>query len=63
MLPEGEVHRVKMEWDEKLPNAATFTLMREDHTMGNLIRMCAAPSEVTLHCVSRPCWSPAQATS
>lgn len=33
------VHRVVMVRDEKVPHAATFTLAREDHTLGNLLRM------------------------
>ncbi len=28
--------------DIKVPNAATFTLQREDHTVGNMLRMCGA---------------------
>lgn len=32
-------HRVDMAVDEKIPDAATFTLKREDHTLGNMLRM------------------------
>ena len=32
--------RVVMKLDEKMTNAATFTLKREDHTLGNLLRTC-----------------------
>lgn len=28
-----------MRTDEKLTNAATFTVLKEDHTLGNLLRM------------------------
>lgn len=38
-LPEG-MPKVSMAVDEKMPNAATFKLAREDHTLGNLLRMC-----------------------
>ena len=31
--------RVAMERDSKVANAATFTLLREDHTVGHLLRM------------------------
>jgi hypothetical protein len=40
-LAEGER---KCEWkdsaNEKMPNSGTLTVNREDHTVGNLIRMC-----------------------
>lgn len=32
--------RIAFERDTKVPNAGTFTLQREDHTVGNLVRMC-----------------------
>ncbi|KAK9830372.1 hypothetical protein WJX72_011365 [[Myrmecia] bisecta] len=38
VVPDG-LKKVAYERDTKVPNAATFTLQREDHTMGNLIRM------------------------
>jgi DNA-directed RNA polymerase subunit L len=25
--------------DTKIPNAATFTILKEDHTLGNMLRM------------------------
>lgn len=31
--------------DEVLPNAATFQLLREDHTLGNILRMCVCACE------------------
>ena len=31
--------RISIEKDTKVTNAATFTLQREDHTVGNLVRM------------------------
>ena len=33
------VPRISLEKDTKVTNAATFTLQREDHTIGNLVRM------------------------
>eukprot|EP00013_Stygamoeba_regulata_P020127 CAMPEP_0177649326 /NCGR_PEP_ID=MMETSP0447-20121125/11322_1 /TAXON_ID=0 /ORGANISM="Stygamoeba regulata, Strain BSH-02190019" /LENGTH=122 /DNA_ID=CAMNT_0019152067 /DNA_START=268 /DNA_END=636 /DNA_ORIENTATION=+ len=33
------VKKVSQERDTKVQNASTFTLQKEDHTMGNLIRM------------------------
>lgn len=38
MLPEG-AQKVTYEKDTKIQNAGKFTILREDHTMGNLIRM------------------------
>ncbi|CAL8469710.1 g9252 [Coccomyxa elongata] len=38
VVPEG-VRKISLEKDTKITNAATFTLQREDHTVGNLIRM------------------------
>lgn len=49
ILPEGvkkycEIHlnklmsRVNLEPDTKIPNAATLTLEKEDHTLGNMLR-------------------------
>ena len=33
------VRRVKVERDQRLTNASTLTIEREDHTIGNLLRM------------------------
>ena len=38
VLPEG-VRKLEYQRDTKLPNAGKFVMQREDHTMGNLIRM------------------------
>lgn len=38
MLPEG-AQKVTYEKDTKIQNAGKFLVLREDHTMGNLIRM------------------------
>jgi DNA-directed RNA polymerase II subunit RPB11 len=38
VVPEG-VKKVAYERDMKVMNAATFTVEREDHTIGNVIRM------------------------
>lgn len=31
--------RIEMEMDTKIPNAAQFKIRKEDHTLGNLLRM------------------------
>jgi DNA-directed RNA polymerase II subunit RPB11 len=36
-----DLPKITAKADAKVPNATTYTLMRECHTMGNLIRMCA----------------------
>lgn len=41
-VPE-DLPKITAKADAKVPNATTYTLMRECHTMGNLIRMCVAP--------------------
>ena len=38
VVPEG-VKKVSHERDTKIVNAAAFTIEREDHTIGNLVRM------------------------
>ncbi|PHT69269.1 DNA-directed RNA polymerase II subunit RPB11 [Capsicum annuum] len=38
VVPEG-VKKVSYERDTKIMNAATFTVEREDHTIGNIVRM------------------------
>ncbi|BBN18300.1 DNA-directed RNA polymerase II subunit RPB11 [Marchantia polymorpha subsp. ruderalis] len=38
VVPEG-MKKVAYERDMKIMNAATFTIQREDHTIGNVIRM------------------------
>ncbi|KAI9228093.1 MAG: DNA-directed RNA polymerase II complex subunit Rpb11 [Piptocephalis tieghemiana] len=30
--------KVRVELDQKIPNAATFSFLKEDHTLGNLVR-------------------------
>ncbi|KAI8611852.1 DNA-directed RNA polymerase [Chytriomyces sp. MP71] len=37
LIPEG-MQKVSMVKDSKIPNAATFSILREDHTLGNLLR-------------------------
>ena len=41
IIPAGK-KKVECVQDTKVSNAATFTLQREDHTLGNIIRMCAS---------------------
>lgn len=36
---EDDEKRLEYERDQKIPNAGTFTINKEDHTVGNLIRM------------------------
>jgi len=38
VLPEG-VKKLSYQKDTKLPNAGTFTIQKEDHTVGNIIRV------------------------
>eukprot|EP00275_Glaucocystis_incrassata_P001104 EC121817.1.p1 GENE.EC121817.1~~EC121817.1.p1 ORF type:complete len:123 (+),score=27.94 EC121817.1:196-564(+) len=38
VLPEG-VKKVSVSKDAKIVNAATFTVEREDHSVGNIVRM------------------------
>ena len=40
VLPEGQ-KKMEMEKDTKIPNAANFIIHKEDHTVGNLLRMYA----------------------
>lgn len=37
VLPDG-VKKVTTHKDTKIQNAATFTIQREDHTLGNVVR-------------------------
>jgi DNA-directed RNA polymerase II subunit RPB11 len=43
IVPEGK-RKVAFEADTKVASAGTFTVQREDHTLGNLIRMCVRPA-------------------
>lgn len=38
VVPEG-LQKISHEKDTKVPHAATFTIQREDHTIGNVVRM------------------------
>eukprot|EP00842_Homolaphlyctis_polyrhiza_P004994 jgi/Hompol1/5496/HPOL_000198-RA len=38
VVPDG-MKKISMEMDTKIPNAATFTILKEDHTLGNTLRM------------------------
>lgn len=38
VVPEG-LQKIAHEKDTKVPHAATFTIQREDHTIGNIVRM------------------------
>lgn len=37
-LPDG-ISKIQMEKDSKIPNTMLFTVMLEDHTIGNIIKM------------------------
>jgi DNA-directed RNA polymerase subunit L len=34
------LHRVEVTEDTKIPNAATIKIVKQDHTLGNMIRGC-----------------------
>jgi DNA-directed RNA polymerase II subunit RPB11 len=38
-LDEPNQKKISFEKDTKIPNAATITIFKEDHTLGNLLRM------------------------
>jgi DNA-directed RNA polymerase II subunit RPB11 len=42
ILADGQ-SKVTMAMDTKIPNAATFTIQKEDHTLANLLRMWGWP--------------------
>jgi DNA-directed RNA polymerase II subunit RPB11 len=39
LLDDENTIKVSFEKDTKIPNAVTFTIRKEDHTLGNLLRM------------------------
>jgi len=45
-LKEGE-KKITTIKDTKIPNAATFVVKKEDHTVGNLLRMCVPPATMS----------------
>mmetsp|Transcript_76530 Transcript_76530/g.247664 ORF Transcript_76530/g.247664 Transcript_76530/m.247664 type:complete len:234 (+) Transcript_76530:122-823(+) len=44
----GKIHRIHVYPDEKVPNAATYVIWIEDHTLGNLLRMELLRNETVL---------------
>ena len=46
VLKEGE-KKITTIKDTKIPNAATFVVKKEDHTVGNLLRMCVPPATMS----------------
>jgi DNA-directed RNA polymerase subunit L len=40
------VHRITYQEDQKIADAGTFTLLKEDHTLGNIIRMSVCPRQL-----------------
>lgn len=50
-LPDdGSVEKVSCIPDQKVPNAMTFMIQREDHTLGNTLRMTLLEDENILFC-------------
>ncbi|KAJ4841581.1 hypothetical protein Tsubulata_014504 [Turnera subulata] len=47
VVPEG-VKKVTFERDTKIINAGSFTIEREDHTIGNIVRICTATKMFSL---------------
>mmetsp|Transcript_4507 Transcript_4507/g.10322 ORF Transcript_4507/g.10322 Transcript_4507/m.10322 type:complete len:233 (-) Transcript_4507:157-855(-) len=46
----NEIHRIHVYPDEKVPNAATYHIWLEDHTLGNMLRMELLRNETVLFC-------------
>ena len=44
MPDDGSREKVVVIKDTKVPSAAMFVIEREDHTLGHMMRTCAAPS-------------------
>mmetsp|Transcript_11905 Transcript_11905/g.23100 ORF Transcript_11905/g.23100 Transcript_11905/m.23100 type:complete len:214 (-) Transcript_11905:76-717(-) len=44
----GKIHRIHVYPDEKVPNAATYVVWLEDHTLGNILRMELLRNEAVL---------------
>ena len=42
LLKKHQRRRVSCVKDTKIENAATLTIQREDHTVGNVLRMCVS---------------------
>ncbi|KAJ3395060.1 DNA-directed RNA polymerase II core subunit [Lobulomyces angularis] len=38
VIPDGE-SKIQMEKDTRVPNSASFTFLKEDHTLANMLRM------------------------
>lgn len=55
-VPEGK-KKVEVVADTKVQNAATFTMLGEDHTIGNVVRMCVPSARPRTH--RRPSFRPA----
>jgi DNA-directed RNA polymerase subunit L len=53
IVPEGK-RKVAFAADTKVESAGTFTIQREDHTLGNIIRMCVPELRASgRHCTAR----------
>jgi len=63
-LQQGE-KKVRFEKDTKVPNAATFFINKEDHTLGNLLAtcVCLAPQPPFEPIRGTPIEAPARATT
>jgi hypothetical protein len=56
VVPDG-VKKVSYMKDTKIPNAARFVFEREDHTVGNVLRMCATPPHpLSCGCIEDSGW-------
>ena len=48
MPDDGSREKVVVIKDTKVPSAAMFVIEREDHTLGHMMRTCAAPRPVVV---------------
>lgn len=46
----NRIHRIHVYPDEKVPNAVTYVIWLEDHTLGNLLRMELLRNETVIFC-------------
>ena len=53
MPDDGSREKVVVIKDTKVPSAAMFVIEREDHTLGHMMRTCAAPRPVVIDARAR----------
>ena len=63
MPDDGSREKVVVIKDTKVPSAAMFVIEREDHTLGHMMRTCAAPRPVVIDARARACVSPMRTAS